>query len=209
MFITLEGMDGSGKTTAIQKIKSTLEHLGYQVVYTREPGGEKVAEEIRQLILTEQSAGIDGWTEALLFLAARREHLVKVIIPALESGKIVISDRFMDSTSAYQGNARGIGIDNVDEVQKIVIGKYIPDLTIFFSVDPKEAEKRMSMREDLKNRLDAENEKFKAKVKEGYEILIKKYPNRFKVVNTNLPVSEVQKETEKIILEAIKHHGKK
>ncbi|AVP49551.1 dTMP kinase [Williamsoniiplasma luminosum] len=209
MFITLEGMDGSGKTTAIQKIKSTLEHLGYRVVYTREPGGEKVAEEIRQLILTEQSAGIDGWTEALLFLAARREHLVKVIIPALESGKIVISDRFMDSTSAYQGNARGIGIDNVDEVQKIVIGKYIPDLTIFFSVDPKEAEKRMSMREDLKNRLDAENEKFKAKVKEGYEILIKKYPDRFRVVNTNIPVSEVQKETEKIILEAIKHHGKK
>ncbi|PPE05883.1 dTMP kinase [Williamsoniiplasma lucivorax] len=209
MFITLEGMDGSGKTTAIQKIESTLKTLGYEVVFTREPGGEKVAEDIRQLVLTEQTLGIDGWTEALLFLAARREHLVKVIIPALEAGKIVISDRFMDSTSAYQGHARGIGIDNVDQVQRIVIGKYIPDLTLFFSVDPQEAEKRMQMRNEEQNRLDVEGTSFKTKVKEGYEILIKKYPERFKVVNTNLPVVEVQKETEKIILEAIKNYVKK
>lgn len=210
MFITLEGADGSGKTTAIAKIKETLEKLGYELVFTREPGGEPVAEEIRKVILADRSEGIDGWTEALLYLAARREHLVKIIIPALEAGKVVISDRFMDSTSAYQGNGRGIGIQAVDEVQKIVIGKYIPDLTLFFSLDSQEAERRINIRNEEKNRLDRENPEFKKKVREGYDILIKQDPNRFQVVDASQPIDKVQKTTEKIIVEALeKKYGKK
>ncbi|ATZ19104.1 thymidylate kinase [Williamsoniiplasma somnilux] len=209
MFITLEGMDGSGKTTAIAKIKEALETRGFEVLFTREPGGEPVAEQIRNLILANNSQGIDGWTEALLFLAARNEHLDKVIVPALNKGIVVISDRFMDSTSAYQGNAREIGIENVDEVQRIVIGKYIPDLTIYFRLDRDEAERRMNVREEEKNRLDKETMDFKNKVSEGYEILIKNNPHRFRVVNANLSIDEVQMQTEKIILEALNNYVKK
>lgn len=203
MFITLEGIDGSGKSTAIAKIKDALESRGYQVVFTREPGGEPVAEKIRHLILEDHSEGIDGWTEALLYLAARKEHLEKVIIPALKAGKVVISDRFMDSTSAYQGHARGIGIDKVDAVQRIVIGQYIPDLTIYFQLHLEEAERRMNCRDEEKNRLDRESENFKLKVAEGYDILIQNNPDRFRVINANLSIDEVQKLTEKIILEAL------
>lgn len=200
MFITLEGMDGSGKSTAIKPIKEFLEAKGFEVVLTREPGGEAIAEEIRKVILSNKSVGIDGWTEALLFIAARKEHIVKVVKPALDRGAIVISDRFMDSTSAYQGNARGVGIDAVDEVQKIVLGNCTPDLTLFYDLDPNEAEKRMDNRNETKNRLDQEKEDFKAKVLEGYKLLISKYPNRIKVIDANQSIEQVQIQTQEIIL---------
>nr|WP_253723538.1 dTMP kinase [Spiroplasma citri] len=132
LFITLEGIDGSGKTTISKLLKEKLRSEGYQVVLTREPGGNEIAEQIRNVILSKHNLGMDPWTEALLYIAARRQHVVEDILPALKRGEIVICDRFMDSTSAYQGYARGLGIWTLDEVQSIVLGTTKPDLTLFF-----------------------------------------------------------------------------
>lgn len=203
MFITIEGMDGSGKTTAIAPIKECLESMGFKVLLTREPGGHKVSEEIRKIILADYSEGIHPWTEALLYIASRKEHIDKVVVPALAEGYVVISDRFMDSTSAYQGNARGLGIEKVNEIQEIVLDGCIPDLTIYFDLNMEEAERRINKRPELKNRLDRENFDFKLKVKEGYDQLVKSHPNRIKVIDANLGIKEVQQETKRIIVEAI------
>ncbi|WP_027063508.1 dTMP kinase [Mesoplasma seiffertii] len=203
MFITIEGMDGSGKTTAIAPIKECLESLGYKVLLTREPGGHKVSEEIRKVILADYSEGMHPWTEALLYIASRKEHIDKVVVPALQQGYVVISDRFMDSTSAYQGNARGLGIAKVNEIQEIVLDGCIPDLTIYFDLNMEEAERRINKRPELKNRLDRENLDFKLKVKDGYDQLVKSFPNRIKVIDANLGIEEVQQQTKKIIVEAI------
>ncbi|WP_026389429.1 dTMP kinase [[Acholeplasma] multilocale] len=209
MFISLEGMDGSGKSTAIAPIKEFLEQLGHEVVLTREPGGIKVAEEIRDVILTDHSEGMDGLTEALLFIAARREHLVKVIAPALKRGAVVISDRFMDSTTVYQGQARGVGVEKLDQIQNIVLEGFKPDLTIYFDLRLDEAEKRINGRVDEMNRLDREQVEFKQKVMEGYKALINKYPDRFEVIDANLGIEEVQQETRKIIVEALAKYENK
>ncbi|AUF83906.1 dTMP kinase [Mesoplasma syrphidae] len=203
MFITIEGMDGSGKTTAIVPIKECLESLGYKVLLTREPGGHKVSEKIRKVILDDDSEGMHPWTEALLYIASRKEHMDKVVAPALQKGYVVISDRFMDSTSAYQGNARGLGISKVNEIQEIVLDGCIPDLTIYFDLNMEEAERRINKRPELKNRLDREGLNFKLRVKEGYDELIRKNPDRIKVIDANLGIEEVQQQTKKIIVEAI------
>lgn len=205
MFITIEGVDGSGKTTAVKNVVAKLENKGYEVVLTREPGGEKIAEEIRQLILADRSEGMDPWTEALLYLAARREHLNKVIIPALKANKIVISDRFMDSTTAYQGHGRGLGLDEVDEMQRIIVGKYIPDLTIYFDLDANEAQRRLTSATKTKNRFDLEKHEFKNRVREGYRKLIQKYPDRIRVIDANQSIENVQKQTTDLIFEALKN----
>ena len=113
MFITLEGPEGSGKTTAIEVTVKKLEEMGYQIVRTREPGGTPIAEEIRNVILDKKNTAMDSRTEALLYAASRRQHLVEKVWPALKEGKIVICDRYLDSSLAYQGGARGLGIDEV------------------------------------------------------------------------------------------------
>ncbi|EOA07215.1 Thymidylate kinase [Mycoplasma yeatsii 13926] len=205
MFITFEGIDGSGKTTAILKAKEELEKKGYKVLVTREPGGERIAEQLRQIILDNKNESMHSWTEALLFIAARKEHLEKVIKPALEKGMIVISDRFMDSTSAYQGNARNIGVENVDHIQAIILGECKPDLTLFFDIKPEVAEKRMNIRgEEIKNRLDKEKMDFKEKVYQGYKTLIKNNPERIKQVDASKSIEEVSDQVLKLILEKIK-----
>ncbi|WP_031542411.1 dTMP kinase [Mesoplasma photuris] len=209
MFITLEGMDGSGKTTAIKTLKSFLEKQGYEVLMTREPGGHKISEEIRNLVLSDNAEGIHPWTEALLYIASRKEHIDKVILPALKENKIVICDRYMDSTSAYQGHARGIGIDVVDSVQHSVLDGCVPDLTVYFDISLEESNKRLTSRDDEKNRLDREGSTFKEKVEQGYKILINKYPERFKVVDASQSIKNVQEQTNKIILEAIKNYEKR
>lgn len=138
-----------------------------------------------------------------MYIASRKEHIDKVVVPALQQGYVVISDRFMDSTSAYQGNARGLGIAKVNEIQEIVLDGCIPDLTIYFDLNMEEAERRINKRPELKNRLDRENLDFKLKVKDGYDQLVKSFPNRIKVIDANLGIEEVQQQTKKIIVEAI------
>ncbi|AGJ90470.1 dTMP kinase [Mycoplasma putrefaciens] len=210
MFITFEGIDGSGKTTALLDVKSELEKMGYKVLVTREPGGELIAEQIRKILLDNNNLTINPWTEALLFIAARKEHLEKVIKPALKNNIIVISDRFIDSTSAYQGSAREIGVENVDRIQNIVLGDCIPDLTLFFDISFDLAEARINIRgKTTKNRLDKEKKDFKQKVYQGYKTLIKKNPYRIKVIDASKTLDIVSKQALEFILEKIKENEKR
>ncbi|WP_374696719.1 dTMP kinase [Spiroplasma endosymbiont of Polydrusus formosus] len=192
LFITLEGIDGSGKTTISKLLKEKLRSEEYQVVLTREPGGNEISEQIRNIILSKHNLGMDNWTEALLYIAARRQHVVEDILPALKEGVIVICDRFMDSTSAYQGYARGLGIRTLNEVQSIVLGTTKPDLTLFFDIEPTTANERMKVRnEGEMNRFDLENNLFHEKVYKGYQVLISENTDRIKVVDARKTVNEV------------------
>ncbi|ATG97694.1 dTMP kinase [Mesoplasma lactucae] len=208
MFITLEGPDGSGKTTVVEPLKKHLEDEGYKVLVTREPGGTKISEEIRNVLLKKRDEKMDPWTEALLFIASRKQHLVDVIIPALKDGYIVICDRYMDSTSAYQGAGRGLKVNDIDEVQHIVLGEWVPNLTLYFNVDIDVANARMNTRDESKNRLDEENNDYKKKVISGYKDLIKKHPERFEVVDANKDKDNVLKQAIRIVDEKLKNEKK-
>ena len=133
MFVTIEGPEGSGKSSVTKEVTKRLEAEGFEVVLTREPGGTPIAEEIRNVILDKKNTAMDSWTEALLYAAARRQHLVEKVWPLTKEGKIVISDRFLDSSLAYQGGARGLGIDKVLELNQFATEGYYPDLTLFRS----------------------------------------------------------------------------
>jgi len=191
-FITFEGPEGAGKTTVISALDDKLQAEGFTVILTREPGGIPIAESIRGVILDNKHKEMDGKTEALLYAAARRQHLVEKIIPALEAGKIVLCDRFIDSSLAYQGYARGLGIDEVLTINQFAIGEKMPDLTIFFDISPEEGLARIEknhLRE--KNRLDKEEIEFHQAVYEGYQELMKRYPKRIVKTDASLPVNDV------------------
>ncbi|WP_078429511.1 dTMP kinase [Alkalihalobacterium alkalinitrilicum] len=192
LFITVEGGEGAGKTTVLKRIYKNLVEEGYQVVMTREPGGIQISEEIRSIILNQEYTSMDGRTEALLYAAARRQHLVEKIIPALQDGKIVLCDRFIDSSLAYQGFAREIGIKNILTINQFAIDEYWPDLTIYFRVEPEVGLARIAKDKAREiNRLDKEGETFHKKVLEGYDQLTKMYKGRIQVVNANEPFDSV------------------
>ena len=136
MFITIEGPEGSGKTTAVNAAVEQLEKMGYQIVRTREPGGTPIAEQIRNVILDKNNTAMDKRTEALLYAASRRQHLVEKVWPALKEGKIVICDRYLDSSLAYQGGARDLGVDNILQVNNFATEGTFPDLTLLFDIEP-------------------------------------------------------------------------
>ncbi|WP_422398299.1 dTMP kinase [Spiroplasma endosymbiont of Eupeodes luniger] len=166
-------------------LKEKLRQENYDVILTREPGGVKISEQIREIILDKGNSEMDKWTEALLYIAARRQHTVEVILPALQDNKIVICDRFIDSTSAYQGLGRGLGIITLNDIQNTIIGNAKPDLTIFFDLEPEIGLKRIK---DFRatselNRLDLEQLDFHQKVYEGYRILLSQNPQRIKAIN--------------------------
>jgi dTMP kinase len=191
-FITFEGGEGSGKTTSISKIKVLLEKQGYHVIVTREPGGVRIAEDIRSVILGKGSEEIDIMTEMLLYAAARREHLVKKVIPALEEGFVVLCDRFVDSSVVYQGYVRGQGEQTVLDINNLVIGDYMPGLTLFYDVDPEIALNRINVNETReKNRFDLEGLKFHNKVREGYQNLAKNNSVRIKTIDAGKSIEEV------------------
>lgn len=175
IFITFEGPDGAGKTTIINRV---AEHLTNALV-TREPGGIDIAEQIRRVILDKKNTAMDSRTEALLYAAARRQHLVERVKPALEEGKIVLCDRFVDSSLAYQGYARGLGIDEVWSINQFAIEEMMPDLTLYFDIEPELGLKRINKNKGREiNRLDLENLEFHQRVREGYQLLIDRFPNR-------------------------------
>ena len=149
-FITLEGNDGAGKTTVALGLKEALEKRGYKVVYTREPGGSKIAERIRDILLNDTQEAMDGRTEALLFAASRRQHLKQIVMPALEENKIVLCDRFVDSSLAYQGVARGLGLEEVWKINQFAIENCMPQLTLFLKVSIETGQKRMNIRGEKK-----------------------------------------------------------
>ena len=200
MFITLEGVEGSGKTTVAKEIIKILKNRGHGVLYTREPGGNKIAEEIREVILDTSNTNMDSRTEALLYAAARRQHLVDVIEPALQEGKVVICDRFIDSSIAYQGYARGIGAELVEYINDFAIGGKRPDLTIFIDVKPEVGLARINKDKNREiNRLDLEEIDFHQSVYNGYQEIAKKHPHRIQIVNGEQPVSGIITAINKII----------
>lgn len=194
MFITFEGIDGSGKSTQCQLLKDVLEQKGYKVLLTREPGGTRTAEAIRNVLLHIHEP-IEAMTEVFLYCAARVEHLEKIILPGLAEGYIVISDRFYDSTIAYQGGGRGLGLEKMIEINKLFIEKATPDLTFFVDTDLSTIEERMNKKE--LDRMEKEGMTFMKKVRQGYLDLIvsetksEKYNNRFNIINGNLSIKEI------------------
>ncbi len=183
-FISFEGTEGSGKTSVIKIIKEYLESKGYIVMITREPGGIRISEKIRDIILDVDHIEMDPRTEALLFAASRRQHLIEKVIPALEEGKIVLCDRFVDSSIVYQGIGRDLGIEEVYQINKFAILDTLPDLTIFVDVRPEVGLKRVFDTPNREvNRLDLEKLNFHKKIYAGYQFLIEKYPNRIKKIN--------------------------
>ena len=201
MFITLEGPEGSGKTTAVEAAVKELEARGYQIVRTREPGGTPIAEQIRNVILDKANTKMDPRTEALLYAASRRQHLVEKVWPALKEGKIVICDRYLDSSLAYQGGARGLGIDNILNVNMFATENTFPDLTLLFDITPEEGLKRISANANREvNRLDLEKLEFHHKVRNTFLELAKKYPERFVIIDASKSREEVAKATLEAIL---------
>lgn len=178
LFITFEGCDGCGKTTAIQKVDALLSKAGIEHILSREPGGSRIAEQIRKIILDKANVEEDPRTEALLYAASRRQHLVDVIQPALDDGKLVICDRYLDSSLAYQGYARGIGIDEVMAINRFAIDKTMPDITFFLDLSPEAGLARIQGRNRESDRLDNEKLTFHNKVYEGYKIINERYKDR-------------------------------
>lgn len=201
-FITFEGPEGSGKTTVLNQINKLLSE-NYNVISTREPGGVSTGEEIRNILLDGEN--IDIRTEALLFAASRREHLVEKVIPALKNNKVVLCDRYIDSSLAYQGHARGIGIEEVKKINEFAINGLYPDLTIYLDIDAEVGRERILKNQRSQNRLDKETLTFHQKVIEGYKTLIKTNPERFKVVDAIQNIESVVSDTYEIILSYLKN----
>ena len=204
MFITIEGPEGSGKTTAVNTAVKELEKMGYQIVRTREPGGTPIAEQIRNVILDKNNTAMDQRTEALLYAASRRQHLVEKVWPALKEGKIVICDRYLDSSLAYQGGARGLGVENILNVNLFATENTWPDLTLLFDIDPELGLARIAANSDREvNRLDLEEIEFHKKVRNTFLELAKRYPERFVVIDASQSREEVAKKTLEVMLSRI------
>lgn len=192
MFITFEGPEGSGKTSAANEVIRILVARGYDVLYTREPGGTPIAEEIRNIILDKKNTALDARAEALLYAASRRQHLVEKVWPALKEGKIVISDRFLDSSLAYQGAARKIGIENVLNINLFATEGTFPDLTLLFDITPERGLERIAVNKKREvNRLDLEALEFHRQVRETFLELAKKYRERYVVIDASKTLPEV------------------
>jgi len=192
-FITFEGGEGTGKTTIINYISKYLENKGYDVVTTREPGGIDIAEQIRNIILDIKNTKMDYRTEALLYAASRTQHLAEKIIPALKENKIVLCDRYLDSSLVYQGIARGLGIENVLKINMFAT-EYMPNITFFIDVKPEICFKRLKDNNREMDRLDLEKMDFHNMVYEGYKQIAKMYPERIVSIDGDRTIEEIIKD---------------
>ncbi|WP_342252599.1 dTMP kinase [Spiroplasma endosymbiont of Amphibalanus improvisus] len=206
MFITLEGIDGSGKTTLIKKIEFYLKTKGYKFLITREPGGSEISESIREVILKDfPNDEMEPWTEALLYIAARKQHFEKIIKPNLKKGIIIISDRFSDSTLVYQGFARGLSVESLIKIQSIVFNDVKPNITFFLDCSPETLTKRIKTKSEKEvNRFDLESLEFHKKVYEGYLNLLEKDKKRFRVISSEKTADEVFLQCKEIMDKEIK-----
>ncbi|QDK70625.1 dTMP kinase [Lactococcus protaetiae] len=192
ILITLEGPDGAGKTSVLKNILPELEKMKQEVVATREPGGVRIAEEIRQIILSTENREIDSKTELMLFAAARRLHMQEKMLPALREGKLVIVDRFIDSSVAYQGYGRGLGVEVVNWLNEFATDGLKPDLTLYFDIDTDLALARiMKNRSEEVNRLDLERAEMHRKVRQGYLEIVAKEPERFVKIDASQSLEKV------------------
>ncbi|HRG31184.1 MAG TPA: dTMP kinase [Trichococcus flocculiformis] len=202
IFITIEGPDGSGKTTALQQVVPRLQQeMNRKVVATREPGGSPIAEKIRSLILDPSHTDMDSRTEALLYAASRRQHLIEKVLPVLESGDVIFCDRFVDSSIAYQGYARGIGEEGIREINQFATEGIEPDVTLYIDVPAEVGIQRIHANLDEReyNRLDQEKLDFHEKVRAGYQQLAKANPERIVVVDGTMSREEVAESCYQII----------
>lgn len=190
--ISLEGGEGAGKSTIIEKLKIYLDKSGIDYITTREPGGVNISEQIREIILDKENTEMDERTEAMLFAAARRQHLIQKVIPAMKEGKLVIFDRYIDSSLVYQGYVRGIDIDEVFELNQFAIEGLLPDITLYFDLDPKVGLARINKDDNREvNRLDLESDSFHSKVRDGYLMLCERFGERIKKVNAEKNIDDV------------------
>ena len=195
-FITFEGGEGSGKSTVMKDVATRLTKEGYKLVLTREPGGTPIAEEIRNVILDKDNTKMDPRTEALLYAASRRQHLVEKIWPALERGEIVLCDRYLDSSLAYQGGARGLGIDNILQLNNFATEGSFPDLTLLFDIDPRIGLKRIAANANREvNRLDLEKIEFHDSVRKTFLSLANRFKERYVIIDASKPFDEVVEDT--------------
>lgn len=200
MFVTIEGPEGSGKSSVTKKVVELLEKDGECVILTREPGGTPIAEQIRNVILDKQNTAMDPITEALLYAASRRQHLVEKVWPLSKEGKIIISDRFLDSSLAYQGGARNIGIDKVLEMNMFATEGYYPELTLLFDLDPRIGLERIAANKGREvNRLDLEKIDFHDNVRNTFLSLAERFKDRYVVLDASKPFDEVVKDAYKAI----------
>jgi len=190
MFITFEGGDGSGKSTQIEILQGALEAMELEVLVTREPGGTKISENIRSLLLDPDNSEMSPKTEMLLYAAARAQLVDQVIRPALDEGKVVICDRFLDSSIAYQAYGRGLG-DSVETVNGPAVEECMPDITFFLEIDPEKAGDRIADRGEEKDRIEREDDGFRKRVAQGYSELADKYPDRIVRIDATGSVEEI------------------
>lgn len=193
LFITMEGTDGAGKTTQIELLKNYLSSKCFDVVFVREPGGTNISEQIRDIILNTENSKMDKLTETLLYSAARSQLVNEVIVPELKKGSIVLCDRYIDSSVAYQGYGRKLDIELIEKINNIATGELIPDITIFLDLSPEEALRRKKSQKKL-DRLEEEDNHFHNRVYCGYKELITFNKKRIKVVDASQDVNVIHNE---------------
>lgn len=196
LFITFEGPDGSGKTTQIERLKTFILEKGYDAILTREPGGTRISEKIREIILDKNNMEMDYMTEALLYAASRAQHVAQVIKPALEAGRAVICDRFMDSSIVYQGHGRKLG-DCVRIINEYAVRGCFPDITFLLKVDPEIGKGRIKA--DEQDRLELEKLDYHREVFKAYEQLEKQYPARIIGIDASRSIDEISAEIQEHI----------
>lgn len=201
LFISFEGPEGAGKTTVLNILIAELQpKLGNKLVTTREPGGNPISEAIRAILQPEDDNGLEKRTEALLYAAARRQHLVEIIQPALAAGKVVISDRYVDSSLAYQGGGRDLGVEKIWQINQFAIDGLLPDLTIYLDVPSELGLARVTANRKGKiDRLDKESLAFHQKVRQTYLKLQSEFSDRIKIVDATQPLDKVVHETRELI----------
>jgi len=205
VFITLEGPEGSGKTTQIRLLAEWLRQQGYQVVLTREPGGTAIGDQIRDVLHDLDNTAMDARTEILLYSASRAQHVAQLIRPSLAAGKIVISDRYADSTLAYQGYGRGLDLEMLETITAFATGGLAPDLTLYLDIVAKEGLQRRQLGGDEWNRLDAEALDFHQRVRSGYLEMVKQEPERWAVLDAARTVEEIQAEIKAVVQTNLKN----
>jgi dTMP kinase len=191
VFISLEGIEGCGKSTQARMLSDYMSGLGYRVIQTREPGGTPIAEKIREMLLDPINQNMTSRTELLLYLASRSQHVEQIILPALQNGEIVVCERFNDATRAYQGYARGLDMNLIEELTRIATGNLEPDLTIILDLEVKEGLLRAEKFKNYRDRLESESLDFHDKVRKGYLAIAQNDPDRVKVVDAKGSIEDV------------------
>ena len=198
--ITFEGCDGCGKSTQLALLSDYLKQAGIPHIFTREPGGGKISEAIRSILLNGKNTEMGDECEALLYAAARAQHIKDRVEPALNEGKLVVCDRYVDSSFAYQAYARGLGVEFVEKINAFALEKFLPDVTVFFDLSPKEAFARKKGA-DEDDRMELAGLSFHERVYEGYLALAKKYPERIATINARKSIEEIATEVIAVLKE--------